>query len=122
MHYLGKEFCSKRALVLFYFMPVKRQLRLDGKAHQPPPGAGMLRDHSRSHPSAKGKALLSPAWAHVTICHLDTWVMGDARSRQTGETNMTKKSCKSRCGLFWNELLRLLVLKTSVDVSGKTVL
>lgn len=55
--------------------------------------------------SAKGKALLSPVWAHVTVCHLGMWVVGDAQSPQMGEINMTEKSCKSHYVLFWSELL-----------------
>lgn len=55
--------------------------------------------------SAKGKALLSPVWAHVTVCHLGMWVMGEAQSQQMGEINMTEKSCKSHYVLFWSKLL-----------------
>lgn len=81
----------------------------------------MLRDH-RFHPSAKGKALLSPVWAHVTIIRLDTWAVGDARTQQTGETSTTETSCKSPYGFFWSALLCLLVLKASVGVSAKRAL
>lgn len=77
--------------------------------------------NSTSRPPAKGKALLSPVWAHVTTCRLDPRVMGDARSQQTGEANVTEESCEPRRGLFWGELLCVSVLKASVGISAKRV-
>lgn len=87
VHYLGEQFCSNRALVWFYFTPVKRRLLL-WKDTSP---SSRHRDaHGPQIPSlSKGQSPAHSMWARVTIMHLDTWVMPEPNreEKQTRQRN-----------------------------------